>query len=60
MSAHKTPKKEKELETRIRSIVFDTIFAFDKSKSGNVYLYDVDDMPCIVRRITAGIVESLS
>lgn len=58
MSKNKTT--EKHLETKIKNIVFDTIFAFDKSKSGNVYLYDVADMSDIVKKITDGIVEALS
>ena len=60
MSKNKTPKKEKHLEKRIRKIVSDTLFAFDKSKSGDVYLFNVADMSGIVKKITDGIVEALS
>ena len=60
MSTHKAPKKEKHLEKRIRKIVSDTLFAFDKSKSGDVYLFNVADMSGIVKKITDGIVEALS
>ena len=60
MSTHKAPKKEKHLEKRIRKIVSDTFFAFDMSKSGDVYLFHTADMSGIVKKITDGIVEVLS
>lgn len=58
MSKNKHP--EKHLETKIKNIVFDAIFLYDKSKSGDVYLFNVADMSDIVKKITAGIVEALS
>lgn len=56
----KTKHPEKQLEKRVQSIVFDAIFLYDKSKSGDVYLFNVADMSDIVKKITAGIVEVLS
>lgn len=58
MSKNKHP--EKHLETKVKHIVSDTLFLFDKSKSADVYLYDVADMSGIVKKITDGIVEALS
>ena len=56
----KTKHPEKHLETKVKHIVSDTLFLFDKSKSADVYLYDVADMSDIVKKITDGIVEALS
>ena len=56
----KTKHPEKHLETKIKNIVFDAIFLYDKSKSGDVYLFNVADMSDIVKKITADIVEELS
>lgn len=56
----KTKTTEKHLETKVKHIVSDTLFLFDKSKSADVYLYDVADMSDIVKKITDGIVEALS
>nr|DAU79583.1 MAG TPA: hypothetical protein [Caudoviricetes sp.] len=58
MSKNKHP--EKHLETKVKHIVFDAIFLYDKSKSGDVYLFNVADMSDIVKKITDGIVEVLS
>ena len=58
MSKNKTT--EKHLETKVKHIVFDTIFLYDKSKSADVYLFNTTDMNCIVKKITDGIVEALS
>ena len=58
MSKNKTT--EKHLETKVKHIVFDAIFLYDKSKSGDVYLFNVADMSDIVKKITADIVEELS
>ena len=58
MSKNKTT--EKHLEKRIRKIVSDTLFLYDKSKSGDVYLFNTADMSGIVKKITDGIVEALS
>ena len=58
MSKNKTT--EKHLESKITRIVFDAIDTYDKSKSADVYLYDVADMSGIVKKITDGIVEALS
>ena len=58
MSKNKHP--EKHLETKIKNIVFDAIFLYDKSKSGDVYLFHTADMSGIVKKITDGIVEALS
>lgn len=58
MSKNKHP--EKHLETKVKHIVFDAIFLYDKSKSGDVYLFNVADMSDIVQKITADIVEVLS
>ena len=58
MSKNKTT--EKHLETKVKHIVSDTLFLFDKSKSADVYLYDVADMSDIVKKITDGIVAALS
>ena len=58
MSKNKTT--EKPLETKIARIVFDAIATYDKSKSGDVYLFNVADMSDIVKKITADIVEELS
>ena len=58
MSTHKTT--EKHLETKVKHIVFDTIDLYDKSKSDDVYLFNVADMSGIVKKITDGIVEALS
>lgn len=58
MSKNKTT--EKHLETKVKNIVFDAIFLYDKSKSGDVYLFNVADMSDIVKKITDGIVEALS
>lgn len=56
----KTKHPEKQLEKRVQSIVSDAIFLYDKSKSGDVYLFNVADMQGIVKKITDGIVEALS
>ena len=56
----KTKHPEKHLETKVKNIVFDTLFLYDKSKSGDVYLFNVADMSDIVKKITDGIVEALS
>lgn len=58
MSKPKHP--EEQLEERVQSIVFSAIITYDKSKSDHVYLFDVDDMSDIVKKITDGIVEALS
>lgn len=58
MSKNKTT--EKHLETKVKNIVSDTLFRYDKSKSGDVYLFNVADMGDIVKKITDGIVEVLS
>lgn len=58
MSKNKTT--EKHLETKVKHIVSDTLFRYDKSKSGDVYLFNVADMSGIVKKITDGIVEALS
>ena len=58
MSKSKHP--EKHLETKVKHIVFDAIFLYDKSKSGDVYLFNTADMSDIVKKITADIVEVLS
>ena len=58
MSKNKTT--EKHLETKVKHIVFDTIDLYDKSKSDDVYLFNVADMSGIVKKITADIVEALS
>lgn len=58
MSKNKTT--EKHLETKVKHIVSDAIFLYDKSKSGDVYLFNVADMSDIVKKITDGIVEALS
>ena len=58
MSKNKTT--EKHLETKVKHIVSDTLFLFDKSKSADVYLFNVADMSDIVKKITADIVEELS
>lgn len=58
MSKNKTT--EKHLEKIIRKIVSDTLFRYDKSKSGDVYLFNTADMSSIVKKITDGIVEALS
>lgn len=58
MSKNKHP--EKHLENKITRIVSDTFFAFDMSKSGDVYLFNTADMSGIVKKITDGIVEALS
>ena len=56
----KTKHPEKHLETKVKHIVFDAIFLYDKSKSGDVYLFNTADMSDIVKKITADIVEVLS
>ena len=56
----KTKHPEKHLETKVKHIVFDTIDLYDKSKSDDVYLFNVADMSDIVKKITDGIVEALS
>lgn len=56
----KTKTTEKHLETKVKNIVSDTLFLYDKSKSGDVYLFNVADMSDIVKKITDGIVEVLS
>ena len=56
----KSNHPEKHLETKIKNIVSDTLFLFDKSKSAAVYLFNVADMSGIVKKITDGIVEALS
>lgn len=56
----KTKTTEKHLENKITRIVFDAIFSYDKSKSADVYLFNVADMSDIVKKITDGIVEALS
>ena len=56
----KTKTTEKHLETKITRIVFDAIDTYDKSKSGDVYLFNTADMGGIVKKITDGIVEALS
>ena len=56
----KTKTTEKHLETKVKHIVSDTLFLFDKSKSDDVYLFNVADMSDIVKKITDGIVEVLS
>ena len=58
MSKNKTT--EKHLETKVKHIVSDTLFRYDKSKSGDVYLFNTADMSGIVKKITDGIVEELS
>lgn len=58
MSKNKHP--EKHLETKVKHIVIDAFFLYDKSKSGDVYLFNVADMSDIVEKITDGIVEALS
>ena len=58
MSKNKTT--EKHLETKVKNIVSDTLFLYDKSKSADVYLFNVADMSGIVKKITDGIVEALS
>ena len=58
MSKPKHP--EKQLEEHVRIIVAGAILIYDKSKSDHVYLFDVDDISGIVKKITAGIVEALS
>ena len=58
MSKNKTT--EKHLETKVKHIVSDTLFRYDKSKSADVYLFNVADMSGIVKKITDGIVEALS
>lgn len=58
MSKNKTT--EKHLETKVKHIVSDAIFLYDKSKSADVYLFNVADMSDIVKKITDGIVEALS
>lgn len=58
MSKNKTT--EKHLETKVKHIVFDAIFLYDKSKSTDVYLFNTADMGDIVKKITDGIVEALS
>ena len=58
MSKNKTT--EKHLETKVKNIVSDTLFLYDKSKSGDVYLFNTADMSDIVKKITDGIVEALS
>lgn len=56
----KTKTTEKHLETKIKNIVFDAIFLYDKSKSDDMYLFNVADMHDIVKKITDDIVEALS
>ena len=56
----KTKHPEKHLDNKITRIVFDAIATYDKSKSGDVYLFNVADMSDIVKKITADIVEELS
>lgn len=58
MSKNKTT--EKHLETKVKHIVSDTLFRYDKSKSADVYLFNTADMSGIVKKITDGIVEALS
>lgn len=58
MSKNKTT--EKHLETKVKHIVSDTLFRYDMSKSGDVYLFNTADMSGIVKKITDGIVEALS
>lgn len=57
MSKNKT--SEKQLEEHVRIIVAGAILIYDKSKSDHVYLFDVDDISGIVKKITDGIVEVL-
>lgn len=57
MSNPKT--SEKQLEEHVRVIVAGAILIYDKSKSDHVYLFDVDDITGIVRKITAGVMEAL-
>ena len=56
----KTKATEKHLETKVKHIVSDTLFLYDKSKSDDVYLFNTDDMSDIVKKITDVIVEALS
>ena len=56
----KNKHQEKHLETKVKHIVFNAIFLYDKSKSGDVYLFNTADMSDIVKKITADIVEVLS
>ena len=56
----KTKTTEKHLETKVKHIVSDTLFLYDKSKSADVYLFNTADMSGIVKKITDGIVEALS
>lgn len=56
----KSNHPEKHLETKVKHIVFNAIFLYDKSKSGDVYLFNTADMSDIVKKITADIVEVLS
>ena len=56
----KSNHPEKHLETKVKHIVFNAIFLYDKSKSADVYLFNTADMSGIVKKITDGIVEALS
>lgn len=56
----KTKHSEKQLEEHVRIIVAGAILTYDKSKSDHVYLFDVDDITGIVKKITTGIMEKLS
>ncbi len=56
----KNKPSEKQLEEHVKIIVAGAILIYDKSKSDHVYLFNVDDISGIVKKITTGIMEKLS